>query len=290
MSSRNNEDRFGAPNPDTDAPLELTEETPSSSPLNFVVPTEFVDLPSRGEFYPTSHPLSGESQVEIKFLTAKDEDILTSKSLLQKGIALDRMIQNILVNKKVRVEDLLTGDKNAILIAARASGYGSEYETSITCPSCTASDKRTYNLEDCIVTNGLDEETTTLSGVTLTNAGTFNCTLPKSGISLELRLLTGRDEHNLIQLAEKRRKKKQQDHMITDQFKQMVVGVNGHTDRTTIEAFVDTMTLMDTRYLREVYDEITPNITMESEYVCSECGYEDTITFPVTTDFFWPQR
>ena len=223
-------------------------------------------------------------------MTAKEEDVLTSKSLLQKGIALDRMIQNILVNKKIRVEDLLSGDKNAILIAARASGYGADYETTIACPSCSSTEKKTYDLEDCTTTNGLDEETTTLGDVTVTERGTFNCTLPKSGVTLELRLLTGRDEHDLIQLSERRRKKKQQDHMITDQFKQMVVSVNGHKEPSVVQAFVDTMTLMDTRHLREVYNEITPNITMESEYVCSECGYEDNITFPITTDFFWPQR
>ena len=123
--------------PDSDPPHQILEDrTSPTDTLSFVVPTEFVDLPSAGRFYPPSHPLHNKEHVEIKYMTAKEEDILTSQSLLEKGLALDRLISNLLVNKKINVDSLLVGDKSAILIAARSSGYGADYETDVGCPSC----------------------------------------------------------------------------------------------------------------------------------------------------------
>ena len=104
--------------------------------LDFSTPTELVDLPSKGRFYPEGHPLHGQETVEIKFMTAKDEDILTSPSLLKKGIAIDRLIQNVILNKNINVSTLLSGDKSAIMIASRINGFGAEYKTKVVCPSC----------------------------------------------------------------------------------------------------------------------------------------------------------
>ena len=109
--------------------------TQQTGQLNFVLPTEFVELPSKGKFYKEGHPLRNQQTVEIKQMTAKEEDILTSQSLLKQGVAIDRFIQSILV-QDIDVDSLLVGDKNAILIAARMSGYGDTYETGVTCPAC----------------------------------------------------------------------------------------------------------------------------------------------------------
>ena len=110
---------------------EHTEAPPALSPLNFVTPTEFVELPSGGQGYPETHPLHEQETIEIKFMTAKDEDILTSQALLKKGIALDRFLENIVVNKNIDTSSLLIGDKNAVLVAARGSGYGFDYDSEI---------------------------------------------------------------------------------------------------------------------------------------------------------------
>ena len=123
MSVRNNMDRLG-----TNDQTETKAAPAALSPLNFVAPTEFVELPSKGQGYSSDHPLSGKDVIEIKFMTAKEEDILTSATLLKKGIAIDRFMQNIICDKNIKIDDLLIGDKNAILIAARASGYGATYE------------------------------------------------------------------------------------------------------------------------------------------------------------------
>ena len=115
--------------------------------LDFSTPTELVDLPSKGRFYPEGHPLHGQETVEIKFTTAKDEDILTSPSLLKKGIAIDRLIQNVILNKDINVSTLLSGDKSAIMIASRINGFGAEYKTKVTCPSCEEQSEATFDLD-----------------------------------------------------------------------------------------------------------------------------------------------
>jgi len=136
MSVRNNQDRTGA-RPSSDVTAAVEEETQAlPNPMNFVIPTELVELPSRGQGYPPDHPLFNQEMVEIRHMTAKDEDILTSRSLLKKGVALDRLIDNILVNKKIRSMHLLSGDRSAIVIEARKYAYGNEYKTKITCPNC----------------------------------------------------------------------------------------------------------------------------------------------------------
>ena len=141
-----NEDRLGAIEQTgaSDAPPVLEK----NSILDFVLPTEFVDLPTKGRFYPEEHPLHGKESIEIRYMTAKDTDILTSKSLLKKGVAVDRMLQNIIVDKSIKVDDLYSGDKNAILIAARINGFGPEYKTKVTCPQCGATSEHAFNLEE----------------------------------------------------------------------------------------------------------------------------------------------
>ena len=141
---RNNQDRLGTVPGGDEAPIQQAEQS-----LQFVTPTEFVDLPSKGRYYPPEHPLHNAEMIEIRHMTAKDEDILTSRSLLKKGIAIDRLLQNVLVDRRVRVEDLLIGDKNAIIIASRITGYGAEYEAGISCPSCASAVQFSFNLEEC---------------------------------------------------------------------------------------------------------------------------------------------
>ena len=125
---------------------ELQDKTDRFDPLHFVAPTEFVALPSKGTVYKEFHPLHNQETIEIRYMTAKDEDILSSRTLLKKGIAVERFMQNIIVDKKIKVEDMVVGDRNAVLIAARVSGYGSDYSTSLTCPNCNTKSEFTFDL------------------------------------------------------------------------------------------------------------------------------------------------
>jgi len=290
LSIRNNEDRFSAPQPDLDAPPQTKHAAVANSdPFSFVVPTEFVELPSRGELYPAGHPLHGQETIEIKYMTAKEEDILTSQSLLEKGIALERLMANLIVDKRIKPEDLLSGDRNAILIAARKSGYGSEYVTKVTCPECGESASHDFDLEEATTTNVTTEEELAAAGIELSENNNFVVKLPTNPVTVEFRLLTGKEENFLLKRAEKRKKKKQPEQAITDQLKLIVVSVNEFTESHLLEKFVDTMTVADTRFLREAYQKVVPNKELRKEFVCSQCDYEDEINFPFTTDFFWPQ-
>ena len=126
MSRNKNRTGMGEiPKPEaSNPPPQVMNQGQSENPFSFVVPTEFVELPSKGIFYPENHPLHAKETIEIKQMTAKEEDILTSRALLKKGVALDRVISSIIMNKNISTNDLLVGDRNAILIAARVSGYG----------------------------------------------------------------------------------------------------------------------------------------------------------------------
>ena len=288
MTRRNNSDRVGAPHPDSTEVPDAFEAEPTRDPLAFVVPTEFVRLPSAGLYYPENHPLHGEEAVEIKFMTAKEEDLLTSKTLLEKGIVLDRLIDSLLVNNRIRSRDLLVCDRNAILVQARSSGYGTDYSTTIACRACGETDKYMYNLNEALVQTPLSQEDLASTGVTHLGEGNFRVEVPNSPVHLVFRLLTGHDERGMVELAEKRKKRKQSDRLVTDQLNFMLVSVLDHEDREVISKYVDSLPLRDSRFLRKVYDAVSPSITLRKEFVCSHCDYEDDITFPFTTDFFWP--
>lgn len=256
-----------------------------NSGFSFVVPTEFVDLPSKGRYYLENHPLHNQETIEIKQMTAKEEDMLSSRTLLKKGIAIDRVLQSLIMDKTIKVDSLLVGDRNALLIAARVSGYGEDYETSVNCPACGASQKHSFNLLE-LETTGLnpdDSHNTTNNG-----DGTFTTTLPKSGITVDFRLLNGRDEKVLVDLAENNRKRKRVDALVTSQLKMLMISVNGESDQSIVAQVAESLPSLDARHLRNCYKEIAPNIDMTQFFECQECGHEQEMEVPLTADFFWP--
>ena len=131
----------------TDAPT-ATPGPPAGMGISIPVPTELVPLPSKGRYYAEDHPLHNAETLEIRYMTARDEDTLTSPSLLRKGLAVDRMLKNLIVNPAVETNALLIGDKNAIIISSRVSAYGGEYATQVTCPACSDSSKYSFELEE----------------------------------------------------------------------------------------------------------------------------------------------
>ena len=280
MSPRNNEARVSSG--DAEPASTPVPQAPATDPLSFVTPTEFVDLPSKGEFYPQGHPLHMQDTVEIRFMTAKDEDILTSRTLLKKGLAIERLLQNIIVNKTIKPADLLIGDRNAILVAARATGYGSEYTTNINCPSCGQFVEYTFDLDQAEVNHPADQES---SDITRTGDGTFVIRIPKMGLDVEARLLTGRDEMNMSKLASSKKKNKLEDSLLTDQFRQFIVSVNGETG--IINSFIENMPAYDSRFLRHHYQAVVPNVDLTQNFECSNCELEQKMEVPFTADFFW---
>ena len=200
--SRNNPERLGANVQDAGAtPPNLQQEAENA--FSFVVPTEFVELPSKGKYYPPGHPLHNQQHIEVRHMTAKEEDILTSRTLLKQGVALDRVLKNIIINKQINLDTLLIGDKNAMVVAARVSAYGSEYKTAITCPACGETTKYAFNLNEASIFEG---EIDNSLNITPTENGTFLIQLPLTGVTVEFKLLTGNDERHLLKGTEMDRK------------------------------------------------------------------------------------
>jgi hypothetical protein len=282
---RDNEDRLGAL-PTEDAPVASLPVQAENKPLSFVAPTEFVELPSKGTLYPEGHPLKNRKSIELKFMTAKEEDILTSRSLIKKGVAIDRMLESLILDKSVKVEQLLLGDKNALIIAARISGYGSSYKTTVTCPGCGTTAKHDFNLSDLIHHTCDDWEK---FGVTLTEIGTFKFTLPKTNATVEVRPLFGADELAFAELIEKKKKLNMPEESTTTQMKSYVISVNGNKDKAVIKQFIENLPALDSRTMRLLYKELMPNVDMNQNFICASCSFEQEMEVPFTVDFFWPK-
>ena len=284
MSERNNEQRL-AVDQSVSVSAEKKQEV-KQDPLSFLSPTHIVELPSKGKFYSVGHPLHNKESIEIRFMTAKEEDILTSKALLKKGVALDRMIESLLVDKSINIDDLFLGDKNAIIVAARVTGYGAEYETKVQCPSCGATVKHSFdlnNLKHSHISEDCEKQ--------LLEKGTFTVQLPLSKLSVEVRPLKGIDEKALTRMAEERKALgKTGDSMITDQLRAFIASINDVKDRVTINRFVDICPAGDSRVLRNKYSEISPNIDLKQKFVCKSCDSEMEMEVPFTVDFFWSGR
>ena len=185
--SRNNSERLNAGGNEA-PPTDVATPSGGAQPLSFAVPTEHVELPSQGRYYPENHPLFNQETVEIKFMTAKEEDILTSPSLVKKGLAIERLLKSIMVEKNIDPGSLLIGDRNAIQVASRVTGYGSDYAIKGTCPSCGTTKDWTVDLEGLDVIEG-GEENAQGYDIVANGNDTFNVTLPKTGVIATVRLL-----------------------------------------------------------------------------------------------------
>ena len=220
-------------------------------------------------------------------MTAKDEDILSSKTLIQKGVALDRLIKSVLVDRSIDVSTLYVGDKNAILIAARITGYGEKYKAKTTCPACLSRMDFEYDLSEIKIKHGEDWGEYDIARHT---EDRFIITLPHSKVVTEVRLLTSRDEDYLSELRVNKKKKNLPESNLTDQLRMIVCSVNGHSDPKSLQAFVEGLPARDSRYLRAAYERIVPNVDLTQEFSCGSCGNVQEVTVPLTAQFFWPNR
>ena len=294
MARRNNQDRLKAPGPTPDAsPAAFVEAENSAQPqkgglLSFVAPTEFVELPSRGKFYSKDHPLHNKDVVEIRFMTAKHEDILSSPTLLRKGIAVDRLLADLVVDKSINVDSLLIGDKNAVTIAARKTGYGSDYTIGVTCPACFTNVKHKFDL-DKLENNFPEKEDLKDLNITLTKNNTFMIDLPVTKVKVELKLLTGQDDKALDNYRKMMKKHSGVEIGLSDQIKQMIASANGEEDSNLIGQFVDNMPAMDSKFIRACYAAVMPNVSMKQDFKCPACDHDEEVDIPLTAEFFWPR-
>ena len=275
------------PTPADAPPQALQQNMSDAGGFSFVVPTEFVEIPSQGKYYPDNHPLANQETIEIKQMTAKEEDILTSRTLLKKGVALDRVMQSIIIDKRINPSTLLVGDRNAILIAARISGYGNDYATTVTCPQCGTAQNHTFDLIGAMNVRSGNMDT---NEIVNNGDGTFVATLPVTKVEVTFKLMTGNDERNLLQQIENARKSKREENTVTRSLKQFIVAANGDSSPETINYLVNNVPSTDSRYLRNLFASVTPDVNLTQDFECSECGHEQDMEVPLTADFFWPDR
>ena len=238
-------------------------------------PTEVVDLPSKGLLYPEDSPLSS-GQIEIKYMTAREEDILTSANLIKKGIVVEKLIEALIVDKSINVDDLLVGDKNAILIASRILAYGKEYEVEVDGQSVTVdlTQLKDKKLDESLVTNNVNE---------------FEFELPATKRKLTFKLLTSADDKQIDKEVQGYEKVGDGiGYELTTRLKHMIVSVDGDTKRASINSFVDNEFLSrDSIAFRTYAAEIMPDVDMTSTYTDVD-GEEKEFTVPMTVSFLWP--
>ena len=242
---------------------------------DYKFPTEVVDLPSKGYFYVEGHPLS-KGKVEIKYMTAKEEDILTSQNLIQQGTVIDVLLQSLIVDKTINVHDLLVGDKNAIMVAARILGYGKEYQFEYDEEEheVDLSKLEPIDLDFSKLTKGQNE---------------FSFKLPTSERTITFKLLSGNDEKKIAtELKAKQKISKERSSELTTRLKTMLLSVDGNSEQAYINNFVDNEFLsVDSLAFRKHLTSITPDMDMRTLLVDSS-GKETEVTIPITVRFFWP--
>jgi len=281
---RNNNLRTQSTPPKEKVPPKQPQPQSVQSILDFVIPTEHVELPSRGKFYSSEHPLYNNESVEIKYISAKELDILTSESLLKKGIAIDRMIQSILVDPEIEVEDLYIGDKNAILVSSRVGSFGSDYPAEFVCESCAEQISHTFDLSSLIHKGAVEDD------MEISENGTFFIELPQTKVMAECRLLTSKDDKLMDKLKVRNKKLGLSAPGLSDQYKLFIVSLNGITDRGLVDEFVNVMPVNDLHYLSKSYETIRPDLDLSEVVVCEKCDVENNVILPFTANFFWPEQ
>ena len=238
-------------------------------------PTEMVELPSKGYFYFEGHPLSS-GKVEIKYMTAKEEDILTSQNLIQQGTVIDKLLESLIVDKSIKLDDMLIGDKNAIMLSARILGYGKQYEF-------------TYDGEEQSVDLSTLEPLDIDFSKFPKGKNEFNFKLPTSEREVTFKLLTGKSEKDIdLEIKAKQKISKTQSSELTTRLKHMIISVDGSSEKSYINNFVDNEFLSrDSLAFRQYLASITPDVDMNVEVVDSD-GKKTEVAVPITVRFFWP--
>ena len=238
--------------------------------------SEVIDLPSLGKVYPKDSPISN-GKIEIKYMTAREEDILTSQNLIKKGLVIDKLLDSLIVTEGIKCDDLVLGDKNAVMVAARVLAYGPEYECEIENPNTGKTFSHVFNLADCPFKKLPDD----------INDNKFEMELPVSKAKVGFKLITGKEE-KLIEAELKGIKKTgvQVSPELTTRLKHTITSVNGDGDKGVINQFVQNMLSRDSLELRKYINNISPDIELVQEIELE--GDTVKVDIPMTVNFFWP--
>ena len=265
-------------------PQSFQSPPPQLQKQEVTYPTEVIELPSQGHFYPLEHPLSS-GKLELKMMTAKEEDILMSQNLIKKGIVLDKLLETLIVDKNIKLDDLLLADKNAILVAARRLAYGDGYgPVEVTCPKCREKNQITFNLGE-IKNEEFDFDKYTRG------ENSFEFVLPYSKKTIQYRILTHKDEQQIENELKANNKilKGSSSNEVTARLRSMIISVDGNSDRNYVKKYVETeMVSRDALALRQYIKKNIPDVDLNFNFTCGDCSHEERLGVPLTVQFFWP--
>jgi len=290
MSTDNNRDQRNAvftaqqmpPGVDPRMPTQSASEKVKAE-FGLDIPLETVPLPSSGKVYSQESSLYNADTVEIRPMTAREEDILTSRALIKKGTVITELIKSCLVDRSINAIDLLGGDRNALMVAIRITGYGPEYGAEIECNECGTKTQHEFNLAQLPVRR-LEIEPV-VPGLNI-----FEFTLPRSKKTVKFRFLTGRDEEEMLVINEKQKKLGMKSETnVTTNLLHAIVSINGIEDRSKIANFVKMMPAMDSLALRNYIKDNEPGVIMKQETSCPACGHCEEVSMPLGVNFLWPQ-
>jgi len=248
--------------------------------MEFKIPTETITLPSKGLLYPKDNILS-KGEIELSYMTAKHEDILTNINYIKNGTVIDKLLESLVVTP-INFEDLLIGDKNAIMIAARILGYGKNYPIQFYNESTNQQEEYTVDL------TSLNEKAVDMS---LFKAGVneFSFTLPQSKNNVTFKLLNSKDEKKIDQEIKGLKKLyPDQSFDLTTRLKFIITSIEGSREVKDVREFVDKCLIaQDSRALRDYYNEVMPDIDLK--ITVNKDGYiQEDVTLPISVNFFWP--
>ena len=246
------------------------------------IPAESVPLPSRGVIYPQDGSLFGKETLDIKPMTAKEEDILTSRALIKSGKVLSALISSCLIDKTIDPDLMISGDRNALLVSLRITGYGADYDVEVDCPHCSNRSKQSFDLSSLRIKRLAIEPVS--PGQNL-----FEVQLPVTKKNVRVKFLTGHDEREMLVTNERRKKTGiKTDSTVTDRLSRSIVSVDGITDRNKLNFFVNNIPARDSLALRKFLDSHEPGIEMKSWMTCNSCHEQSEVGLPMGASFFWP--
>ena len=293
MSQKKLQDDY-TPNISNEDMVELAKKQYEQKQVSdYKFPTEIIDLPSNGLIYPKDNPLST-GKIEMKYMTAKEEDILTTQSFIKDGSVLDRLFQALIISNgegaHIKYSDLVTGDKNAIMIAARVLGYGKDYDVEIDDPTSPGLKQK----ESIDLTQFENADYDGTNQIEL-NKNEFKFTLPNSKREVTFIAMTESKERKVkhqIEAANKagRKLKDLTSKDLTIRLKNMILSIDGEYDQTMINQFVDNeLFAVDSKALRAHMNTVVPDIDLNYEFISEETGERRSMLLPMEVGFFWPK-
>lgn len=240
------------------------------------IPHDVLALPSKGLYY-----VNKKDSVKVSYLNASDENILTSSNLLESGTMLDTLLDRKVLDREIRPENMLDGDRVAILFWLRASGYGIEFPIKLTDPQTRKQFEHTINLSDIPNKDDL---------LTPDEKGEMEFTFPNSKKVCKFRYLTGKETNDLIKADEIRMDKIGSggySTLLTARLSAHIQEIDGIRDGGQIAQFVEYMHVQDSAELRKYIAKHEPGLDLNVE-VTAPSGTRFQATITLSPEFFYP--